>query len=114
MPSKIIGILDHRKRRRDKRRTSPQLNIRLQGGDYLTENWSLGGFLIDGYEGPLKPGDECNVEISAEVRGKAVTVHATIEVMRINRDAGELAAHFVRFPPGQFELLEKISTRGRL
>lgn len=114
MPSKIIGILDHRKRRRDKRRTSPRLHIRLQDAEYMTENWSLGGFLIDGYAGPLKPGQECSVEISSEVRGKAVTVQADIEVMRIDRDAGELAAHFIRFPPGQFELLEKISTRGLL
>ncbi len=114
MPSKIIGILDHRKRRRDKRRTSPRLHIRLQGGEYLTENWSLGGFLIDGYDGPLKPGQECSIEIVSEIRGKPVTVKADIEVMRINREAGELAAHFIRFPPGQFELLERISTRGLL
>ena len=39
---------DGANRRRDKRRTQPQLTVRFDGTTYKTLDWSMGGFAIKG------------------------------------------------------------------
>lgn len=37
---------DRHEARRDRRYSLPPINVTLPSGDYATENWSLGGFLL--------------------------------------------------------------------
>ena len=44
-----------RERRRDRRYDRPTLIVEIAGERYRTANWSLGGVLIRGFEGPGRP-----------------------------------------------------------
>ncbi len=43
-------------RRRHERLTTPRLTVAFDGRTYETDSWSLGGFMIEGYDGRLTPG----------------------------------------------------------
>jgi hypothetical protein len=44
--------------RRDRRYSLPPLIVVIDDREWLTENWSLGGFLISKYEGKARSGHE--------------------------------------------------------
>ena len=98
-------------RRRDKRRTSPQLDVRFDGKAYKTLDWSMGGFSIKGYYGRRREEDEFPVELSCEVGGKEMTALMIATAVRRDRRTGVFAAYFSRFYDDAFQILEQIATR---
>jgi hypothetical protein len=58
---KIVKVSYARARsegRRDRRYPLPPLTVTMDQGEWTTENWSLGGFLISNYDGKAVPGEE--------------------------------------------------------
>ena len=73
------------------------ITLELEGQFYSTADWSLGGFLIDGYEGALQPGSSTPVSIILEDGSETVEHPATASIVRIVRsdlDLCQLAAKF--------------------
>ncbi len=102
---------DRANRRRDKRRTLPQLTVRFDGKTYTTLDWSMGGFAIKGYGGRRREEDEFPVELSAEVSGRELSALMIATAVRRDRKTGLFAAYFSRFYDDAFGILEQIATR---
>ena len=102
---------DGANRRRDKRRTQPQLTVRFDGTTYKTLDWSMGGFAIKGYNGRRREEDEFPVELSCDMGGKVMSTLMIATAVRRDRRTGLFAAYFSRFYDDAFETLEQIATR---
>ena len=81
-------------RRRDRRVEAPLINIQIEGMALATIDWSLGGFLVEGYDGSLRAGDHATVEIEFEIDGREFHNVVPIEVVRIDPYGNQLAANF--------------------
>lgn len=96
-------------RRRDKRLRNRVITLELEGEFYSTLDWSLGGFLIEGYDGDLEPGKLAPVSIILEEGSETVEQPATASIVRIVRsdlELRQLAAQFSDLSDKAFELLE--------
>lgn len=49
--------VDGHEKRRHRRHVSPPLTLHFEGHRYRTRDWSIGGFRLDAFHRPLKPGD---------------------------------------------------------
>ena len=108
----IIGI-DHAERRRNRRSALPQIEIEIDGTGYLTRNWSLGGFLVEPYDGKRKTGDKLTVTIVVKVNDREFRHRVRAKVARRSRVEGQLAALFKGVPPEAVDTLDGLIT-GRL
>ena len=100
-------------RRRDKRVEAPLISIQIEGMTLSTIDWSLGGFLVEGYDGHLRAGDHATVEIEFEIDGTEFHNVAPIEVVRTEPYGNQLAANFTGLDDATMSTLEGLLT-GRL
>ena len=108
----IIGI-DQVERRRNRRSALPPIEIEIDGESYPTRNWSLGGFLVEPYDGRRKTGDKLAVTIIVKVNDREFRHRAKAKVARRSRVESQLAAHFAALPPEAIDTLDGLIT-GRL
>ena len=100
-------------RRRDKRLNKYVITLELQGQFYSTRDWSIGGFLIDGYQGSLQPGNVVPVNIVLESCAQTFEQQTDVMVARIDNLDQKLAARFSDLSDEAFDLLDGWQT-GRL
>ena len=99
--------------RRDRRVEMISLDIELKKKFYTTVDWSLGGFLIEGYEGRRRPGDVVIIGITVKVGEETYEHAARAGVVRFVPGKNQLAARFLRLDAGTVNTLEGHMT-GRL
>ena len=109
---KIVGV-ETANRRRDKRVDTWPILIELEGKMYATVDWSLGGFLIDGYDGKRRRGEEITVGILVKAGQSELSHVARAEIVRRNFETGQLAANFMLLDNATLDTLEGWMT-GRL
>jgi hypothetical protein len=100
-------------RRRDRRLGVRLVTLDFDGQFYATRNWSLGGFLIDGYLGTLGPSETAPVAIIVEEGSRIWEQDALVSVVRTEDDGQRLAARFNGLASETFDLLDGWQT-GRL
>jgi hypothetical protein len=93
-------------RRADVRITSPALSVDLDGRDFETRDWSLGGFLIRGIPRHFEVGDSLqgqlgplSSETRAPFRGR---------VIRVDRMSDSVAIRFDELGDDAFDLLMRM------
>lgn len=99
--------------RRDRRIDAISLEIELEEQFFTTVDWSLGGFLIEGYEGRRRPGEVVTIGITVKVGEETYEHAARAGVVRFVPDKNQLAARFLRLDPATVNTLEGHMT-GRL
>jgi hypothetical protein len=109
---KIVGV-GTTNRRRDSRTRSCPIRIEIEGRVYDSLDWSLGGFLIEGYEGRRRPGEEITVGLSVDAGGRRHEHVARAEIVRLAPQTGTLAARFEALDAHTVDMLEGWLT-GRL
>ncbi|MGB0577352.1 MAG: hypothetical protein ACPGPC_14555 [Alphaproteobacteria bacterium] len=102
-----------KERRRDRRIQEIPLKIDLNGSNYETANWSLGGFLLYSFYGDFQIGETPVVGIKAEVGDQVFQHVVRAEIVRIDFTRKMLAANFVELDDDILNTLEGLST-GRL
>ena len=108
----IIGI-DHAERRRNRRSALPQIEIELDGVTYVTSNWSLGGFMIEPYDGKRRTGEIFVVTIIVRVNDKEFRHDSEAKVVWRRRGIGQIGARFQGMPTEAVDTLDGLIT-GRL
>ena len=91
-------------RRKNKRLYSRMITVDFDGEFYATKDWSLGGFLIDGYEGALEPRQTVSVGIILEDGARTYEHAASVSVVRTDTDSQKLAARFEGLDEEVFDL----------
>lgn len=97
--------------RRDKRITVPQFQVHLAGTTLQTRNWSLGGLCIRDYPGHLTIGQSVEGLLVGTTRDGLETLPFTAEVIRIDRETGEVALRFDALDVRDFDFFERCLRR---
>lgn len=110
MSSRVAGFAYQDHRRRDMRLPVPVIAVLIDGRIHRTIDWSLGGFLIKDYKGPLKVGDRFVIKAIGRKPDDLVMVHVRARVVRLER-GGRLAGQFLGLSEAAFEALEGLMIR---
>lgn len=96
--------------RRDRRYPLPPLVVAIDGVEYSTVNWSLGGFLLSGYNKPVQPGQSlCGTVL---LIGRPETIDFTGMVLRRDeRQPGNLAVQFTDLDERGITILDRVIAR---
>ena len=98
-----------RNRRRDIRRAVPEIQVTVDGTTHRVADWSLGGLLILDHDGTIEPGEERDVTIACQHKGKSFAVEARVSVVRAEPERRCLACRFVAYKGDAWERLENLS-----
>lgn len=88
-------------------RLNVPIYIDVEGKTFKAADWSMGGFRIDGYDGPLRQGDLFTPEVSIDFRGFHISFRQEAQVVRASE--GSLAVSFHDMKPENLELLKYFS-----
>ncbi len=102
-------------RRRHQRFTHPPICLTFEGRSYTTTDWSLGGFVVDDYEGALTPGSLFSI-VAVGAPGSAMTpVDIRSRVVRTNHHKRVLSVSFLVIDkPGYAVLRALVGDRMKL
>ncbi|MDH5488963.1 MAG: hypothetical protein OEX17_03440 [Rhodospirillaceae bacterium] len=92
-------------RRNDVRIDDPSLVVKVDGKTYNTVNWSMGGFLIEGYEGALSTGALLTVAALGTNAKDLTDVCIRARVVRSDPEKGYIAVNFLGLDSSAFSLL---------
>jgi PilZ domain-containing protein len=95
---------DRSEARRDRRYPLPTLIVVIDGKEHPSVNWSLGGFMLVGYEAELTVGAVLTGEFRFD---DSHSVPFTADVMRVGPAEGEVGARFRELADPAFSLLER-------
>jgi PilZ domain-containing protein len=101
---------DPREDRRDRRYPLPPVSITIGGIEYVTINWSLGGFLLSGFDAPAQP--KHRIEGKLQVKKDVKPASFTGIVVRVDEpEKGNLAVQFVDLDDGTMTMLDRTIAR---
>lgn len=104
--------LGGRQQRKNRRVHNPKLAIGFRGKLFETVNWSLGGCLIEGYDGALVPGDAFDIEYIGPAGRSPWPVLVQARVVRVGGESGmQMAAQFLALSIPAFDILEGVLLR---
>jgi hypothetical protein len=94
-------------RRRYKRVTAPAITIQVDDMLYQTHDWSMGGFMIEGYEGRLSPGALFTLKRIATLEGNLAPVRVQSRVVRADPDRQRLMVAFLAVDEHAYAILSE-------
>jgi len=95
-------------RRRHERFTAPAVTLAFNGGRHTTESWSLGGFVVDGYQGTLSAGALISVEGICTPGSEMTPIEVRARVVRIDRNERRLVVSFLDLDGRAYSVLQDL------
>jgi PilZ domain len=108
MLRRIQFIYDRIEERRNRRFAVPVLLVGIDGREFKTTNWSIGGFLIEDCDLPCAAGDTVTGTFRA---GDKPPASFAARVIRRDAASGALATEFTDLSPEAFTLLDRAVAR---
>ncbi len=102
-------------RRLRERVSDASLAVAFKGATHTAANWSLGGFVIEGYRGSLTPGALLSIDAVGKAGGELTKVKVRARVVRANARKQSLAVSFLTLDSRAYSVLHDVmSERMRL
>lgn len=101
---------DRQEDRRDRRYPMPVLVVIIEDVEYTSVNWSLGGFLIGGFAGQLKPGATLVGRLRAGESEAPLRFSGSV-VRADEPEPGFLAVQFTELGENGIEILDRLIAR---
>lgn len=95
-------------RRRHERFTAPAVTLAFNGGQHTTGSWSLGGFVVDDYQGRLSAGALISVEGICTAGSEMTPIEVRARVVRINRTEKRLVVSFLDLDGRAYTVLQDL------
>jgi PilZ domain len=110
-PTRTTKIsFDPRDDRRDRRYPLPPVSITIDGIEYVTVNWSLGGFLLSGFDAPAKRAQRITGQL--QLKKDVAPVDFKGAVVRVDEpEKGNLAVQFVDLDDATMTMLDRAIAR---
>ncbi len=107
MPEKIKEKFEwERPDQRLHHRVSAPIKVKINGENYKTENWSIGGFKLVNFSHEMNPGERFKVGIAIPFIDLKIQFETEAEVIEQNSEESILRAKFVDLDERHKELLE--------
>lgn len=94
-------------RRRYQRVAAPAITIQVDDVLYQTHDWSMGGFMIEGYEGRLTPGALFTLKRIVTLKGDLASVRVPSRVVRADPDRQRLMVGFLAIDEQAYAILSE-------
>jgi len=98
-------------RRRHKRSKAPDIALGIDGKPYATSNLSIGGSMVNDYDGPLSAGALITVTGLGPAGEKMTKVEIRARVIRADIEAGQLALTFLELDTAAYEILQDVMAK---
>lgn len=95
-------------RRLRHRISDASLGVAFKGATHTAANWSLGGFVIEGYRGPLTPGALLSIDAVGKAGSELTKVKARARVVRKNAAKQTLAVSFLDLDSCAYGVLHEV------
>lgn len=95
-------------RRRHARQEETALTIAFDGASYVIRSWSLGGFMVEDYEGRLSPGALFTVESVGGADGEMWPVAIRSRVVRADAFSRRLMVSFLDIDDRGYHVLQTL------
>lgn len=92
-------------RRRHERVSAPAITIEVDGRLYRTRDWSMGGFMIEGYVGNRSPGALVTLRRIATLDGDLAPVRVRARVVRADPERRRLVVGFLTVDDAAYAIL---------
>jgi hypothetical protein len=100
--------LGTQERRQHERVTKPWIAVDLGDKTYVSHSWSLGGFIIDGYEGKLTPGALHTIKAIGRVGADPIAVTVRSRVIRFESSKRRLVVNFLGLDNRAYGILQEV------
>ena len=97
-----------KERREYKRTKNADTAVSFDGGKYSTRNLSIGGALIDGYDGPLSAGSLFYITGIGPAGGNQSKVMIHARINRVLPETGQIALQFLSLDDTAYDILLNI------
>lgn len=88
--------------------SDPAIRLQIGSKTYRSVNWSLGGVLIEGYEGELSAGSLLSITEIGLGRGVMTPVNISARVIRGDASSGFLALQMLEIDKSAYAILQKL------
>ncbi len=106
---------DGQDQRRHARVADPDMRLKIGGKTYRSVNWSLGGILVDNYQGELSAGSLLTItEIGPVGARKMTTVDIRARVIRADAGAGYLAVQIFEIDTPAYAVFQELMNKRML
>ena len=95
-------------RRLRERVSEASLAVTFKGATHTAANWSLGGFVIEGYRGSLTPGALFSIDAVGKPGSELTKVKVRARVVRANARKQVLAVSFLGLDSCAYDVLHKV------
>lgn len=86
-------------------RVKAPATVTIEGVDYPAADWSLGGFLVDGFGGAARPGDRLQCTFTINFQGFYIAIQKEVDVVRVEDNGTRVAFRFAEVSERERELL---------
>jgi hypothetical protein len=97
-------------RRHDRRCVDPRLTVTINGENFVTLDWSLGGMRIEGVPSGVHDGDELRLAFTGVRNGKRYNGEADVSVIRVETYRRHTSLHLLGLSDETFAALETLMT----
>jgi hypothetical protein len=101
-------------KREHERVSDPAIRMQIGSKIYSSINWSLGGVLIEGYEGGLSTGSLLSITELGLGRGVMTMVNVRARVIRADAEASYLALQMLEIDQSAYAILQKLQVKKML
>jgi len=95
-------------KRQHDRGTDPVIRLKIGSKTYCSINWSLGGAMIDGYQGGLSTGSLLSITEIGLSRGIMTPVDIRARVIRAEEEASILAIQLLEIDQSAYAIMQKL------
>ena len=95
-------------RRSHERVSDPVIRLKIEAKVYTSETWSLGGALVEDYDGELSTGSLLTISEIGLSRGVMTPVNIRARVIRSDSSAGHLALQMLELDQPGYAILQKL------
>jgi len=104
----MAGLAKKDGKREHERVSDPAIRLKIGAKIYRSINWSLGGVLIDGYQGGLSAGSLLSITEIGLGKGIMTPVKVQARVIRADEEASFLAIQMLEIDQSAFAILQKL------
>ncbi len=98
-------------KRRHERVADPDMTLKIGGKTYRSVNWSMGGILVDNYDGELSAGSLLTITEIGPISENMTAVDIRARVIRADAASGHLAMQILEIDTPAYGVFQELMNK---